>query len=358
MKITEENLSEELRVLYVAMTRAREKLIMLCSYNDAKKELQKFQNTELPVASELLQNSHSSADWIVMTALRRKEAEKIGMESELLPVKTEDEPWDISLVDASRMNILRNVSLQDEHTESADPEKVSEIGEMMEWQYPYEDVKDIPSKLTATELKGNFTEEETHEEAEELSILKRFSRPPQKPDFSFKPKKLTAAQRGTATHLVMQFADYSKCLTTDGVREEIKRLVAIRNLTEEQAAAIRPEIISSFFNSHEGQLILTADKVWRELKFSTLVDSGMISGYGKGEQILLQGVVDCCVEKDGKLIVIDFKTDYVTKETVRERAEFYRGQLDAYSIAMKKIMNKPVSETVLYFLSAGISVTL
>ena len=169
---------------------------------------------------------------------------------------------------------------------------------------------------------------------------------------------LTPAQRGTAAHMVMQYADYAKCGTVRGVKEEIERLCRMDILTRQQADAVKPDLIAGFFASRPGRLVLGADRLHRELKFSLLVDSEEIPGFAAGEKVLLQGVVDCCVEKNGRLTVIDFKTDRVTDATLPERAGYYAGQLAVYALAVSRLFKLPVERKLLYFLTAGKTVEL
>ena len=117
--------------------------------------------------------------------------------------------------------------------------------------------------------------------------------------------------------------------------------------------------IGKLFASELGKRILGADSIQREFKFSLLCDAGQIFGSAAGEQLLLQGVVDCCIEEKGQLTVIDYKTDRVkTAEEIAQRARHYTIQLQSYAAAMERICGKPVKECVLYFLNAGKAVSL
>ncbi|MBQ6755742.1 MAG: helicase-exonuclease AddAB subunit AddA [Oscillospiraceae bacterium] len=349
-----EALSEEMRVLYVAMTRAREKLIMLATYSDAKKIVDKYVSIPLPASALVLEGAKSFAEWIICAALHRPEAESIRFGNTTIPCSDGD-TWDIRLVRES--DVYSDEA--DEMVYASDKlssDDVRELSERLSWHYDHTESQSLPSKITATELKGTSLISETHEDAGELNAPHRYLNPPTRPEFTGK-RGLTAAQIGTAHHLVMQYCDYKKCSTLEGVKSEIARLRAIGNLSEEEANAVDPNVILGFFNSDIGKELVGADKIWRELKFSTLVPSDRV--FGKGDDdILLQGVVDCMFEKGGALIVIDFKTDSVTDESAKKRAGEYRGQLDAYSYAMEKIMHRKVERRVLFFLRKGISVSL
>lgn len=356
-KLRGELLSEELRVLYVAMTRAREKLIMVASYTDAARELTRMMNTPLPAPAEVLLGAKSMADWILIPALRRPESDELRLGAPNVPCDTQGPPWLVRYVTPER--------LADEAAAGESPEgnrtplPVSrELREKLEYVYPWLDRAQMPSKVTATELKGTYATQEAAEEAAELASPEPPEsappvKPPARPAFMEGRRGLTAAQKGTATHIVMQFADFSKCLTPAGAAGEVERLRVFGTITDEQAAAVRPRLISDFFASEPGKLILGAEKLWRELKFSLLMDSADLPGFAPGEKVLFQGVVDCCAEQNGELTVIDFKTDHVTDATLPEHAAYYKGQLDAYALAMERVLGKPVRRRILCFLTAG-----
>ena len=126
-------------------------------------------------------------------------------------------------------------------------------------------------------------------------------------------------------------------------------------LTRRQAEAVSAEKIYRFFASDTGAIVRGADDVKREFKFLLLVPAKEFYEDCGDEKILLQGVVDCCAEKDGKLTIIDYKTDYVDENSIAEKIELYRGQLGVYERAMSEICGKPVARRVIYFFSKGIA---
>lgn len=355
-KLRQEAMSEELRVLYVAMTRAREKLIMLASYRDAESSLEKLMDTPLPVPSGVSSTASCLADWIMMTALSRPESGAVRFGRPAIPTAAEGRAWDVRLVRPALKGDGGSQEPRSGETAGEVP-FTAEFAERLEYVYPYASATSMPSKLTATELKGTFMTKETAEEAEILGIAQE-EKPPRTPPFMEGRRGLTAAERGTATHTVMQFADFEKCRTVSGAAEEIERLRAMGTITAEEAAAVSPRVISGFFQGKAGKIILGAEKLRRELKFSILVDSGEIAGLEAGEKVLLQGVVDCCAEDGDGLTVIDFKTDYVTPETAPERAAFYSGQVETYALALERILKKPVRRKILSFLTAGIDIEI
>jgi ATP-dependent helicase/nuclease subunit A len=131
-----------------------------------------------------------------------------------------------------------------------------------------------------------------------------------------------------------------------------------RFITHEQANAVKPEKILRLFQTDLGRRILNAGKVRREFKYSVLAPGRIVDPAWGEEKILFQGVVDCCLEEADCLTVIDFKTDRVTLQTMAERAQAYRPQLDAYAYALERITGKPVREKYLYFFETARAVLM
>ena len=158
----------------------------------------------------------------------------------------------------------------------------------------------------------------------------------------------------------MQYIDFERAGTEEQVKAEIARLVAGAYITPEQGEAVDPAKIAAFFRSPLGRQLLAAPRLEREYKFSILVPAGdYYPGLGAEEEVLLQGVVDCWFqEADGTVTVIDFKTDWVNRDSLHTRAEQYRPQLEAYTRALSAAIGQPVTRRVVWFFSAGEGVTL
>jgi ATP-dependent helicase/nuclease subunit A len=177
------------------------------------------------------------------------------------------------------------------------------------------------------------------------------------PELDAGERPLRAAERGVATHLFLQHMDLAKGRSRAGLREELQRLREARFLTERECEAVNISAVERLFASELGTRMLEAKELLREFRFSLLLDARRLYPEAEGEELLLQGVVDCClIEPDG-LVIIDYKTDRVkTDEEIAERAAHYRGQLTAYSEALRRILGKPVKRCVLFFLVPGKSV--
>jgi len=352
-RLTSELMAEELRVLYVAMTRAREKLIITMTFGDAQRELEKFAKVaQLPVPPQILRDVKSMAGWLLLPALMRPETAAL-VDGETGTQRGGDE-WDIRLVGAPAG---RGRVTTPEETETqvvpASPEDVETLKKRFTFVYPHGTATGLPSKLTVTELKGRQIDFEMAFDAEVRApapaTAPRFTF--ERPDFIVKDKRLTPAERGTALHLAMQYIDYNECTSDDGVAGELRRLADMGFITAEQAEAVDASKITRFFKSDLGRRVLHATTVQREFKFSLLYPAERFFEGGGDDEILLQGVIDCFFEEDGGLTVIDFKTDYVTPDTLAEKAEQYAPQIEAYADALERMTGLRVTGRVIYFFS-------
>jgi ATP-dependent helicase/nuclease subunit A len=167
-------------------------------------------------------------------------------------------------------------------------------------------------------------------------------------------RPLSAAERGVATHLLLQYMDFDRGRSRAGIKAEIERLRDAAFLSPREAEAVNVSAVERLFASALGARMLAAREPLREFRFSLLLDAAELYPGAEGEELLLQGVVDCCLEEDGELVVIDYKTDAVRSEAqIAERRALYTPQLRAYAAALERIFSKRVKECVLYFLAAG-----
>lgn len=339
--------SEELRILYVAMTRAKDRLIMTYYSKRLLAELAAL-NSQLtmPLSDEACAGVNNPGKWILMAALCRTEAGPLHVLTGGNDVSfVQDMPWLITYSDLSFVVEQERVRKEDTKSSvSVDPRSL----ELLQCGYSGWKISNVPSKLTATQLKGRIQDEEASEQAAEVYS-------PPKLHFrkaAFSPKQLTAAEKGTATHLFLQFAKYDNCLNLADIQRELDRLVREEFLSREQALAVRSDQVLQFFCSELGRWLVSQKELRREFKFSLLEDAGQFYQEAAGETVMLQGVVDCFVlEKDG-ITILDFKTDLI-QNNLEARAEYYRPQITAYAGALSKIFEKPVKKRILYFFSAG-----
>ena len=325
-----EDQSEEMRLLYVALTRARERLFVVASCASAEKLLEKAADAARPpIAPETLAGAASYVSWLLCAALADgQEHFKIRVcRGEELPVPASEQSEPVPV----------------------DPAASRELRRRLGFVYPHPAAVELPSKVTATELKGRY---ERDPDAQELLKPRAYSF--RMPVLGQGERALTATEKGVATHLVLQYMDFSKAASRAGIKSEVERLCAARFLSEREARAVNLSAIERLFRSELGRRMLACAKPLREFRFSLLLDADRLYPGAAGEQLLLQGVVDCCLEEDGELVIIDYKTDAVrTEEEIAARAALYRGQLMAYAEALSRIFQKPVKEGVLFFLTPG-----
>ncbi|WP_302496011.1 helicase-exonuclease AddAB subunit AddA [uncultured Flavonifractor sp.] len=358
-QLEREMMAEELRLLYVAMTRAKEKLILSVALTGGGKDLEKLAgDAGDPVDPQVLLACQSVGQWVLLHALCRPEAGALRRAAgqDVAVLDTSFGPaWDIRFVDGMPLAQTPPRRWIAPQRGPEEEEAGEDLTDLLRWTYPHEAEVDIPSKLTATQLKGRALDEEAAEEAPRPARSLSFGRP----RFAAEEMGLTAAQRGTALHQVLQYIDFEKAETVEGVQAEIARLVEEQYITPQQGEAVDPAPIAAFFRSDLGQELLSSVSLRREFKFSILEPaSRYYPQAGEGEQVLLQGVVDCWFETLEGITVVDFKTDRVTKRTVAERAEHYRPQLEAYSRALAEITGKQVIRRVLWFFALNQSVDL
>ena len=350
--------AEELRVLYVAMTRAKEKLVMVHTQANAGGRVADLMAlSDCPVLPEAVDSGKCMGDWIMLPLLQRSEAGALrafaGQNSEGR-FFTEETPWTVCVHDGLQFAAPVQQSDAAEEERAPQREELPADFAALSYRYPYAEQTAFPAKLTATQLKGRAIDEEISENTTLPPRLRNLC----KPKFLAGKTALTGTERGTALHLVMQDLDFFCEPNEQSVREQIEKLRAQRKLTDEQANAVDVRAIVRFLRSDLAARIRKSKQVEREYRFSLLRPVRDFSSLDADDSVLLQGVVDCFFEEDGELVVVDFKTDHVSRAQLDERAEHYRPQLEAYSMALTRVMGKKVKDKVLYFFSAGEEVRL
>lgn len=348
-KMIAESLSEEMRVLYVAMTRPRDRLIMTYASKNLENTLSDIE-LRMDLSDPLLMTGDVDCPgkWILMSALLRPEA---GAFFSLggYPVQTHASApaWLIRVVEAP--DPTASVTGEALLPKKTLPERtLSILEEALTFRYAHSLATKAPSKQTATQLKGR---EKDKEAAENTQEVEKYARSWRKPSFTGADRSGTAY--GSVLHTVMEYIRYDACSGIEGVNAEIKRLVNERYISPKQGEMVDAGKIADFFATDLGTRLRSSKNILREFKFSILDDGSRYSDGMEGEKVLLQGVVDCAlVESDG-ITVIDFKTDRVTDDTLPVTVEHYRPQVVAYADAMARIYQMPVKSTQLYFFSLG-----
>ena len=357
LRLQRESKAEEMRILYVAMTRAKEKLIAVDCLRRGKKRVADLAAVAgVPTPPEAVAAGRCLGDWLLLPLLCTAQGAALCRWAEVSsPALTaEDGGWQIHLWDdlAQAGAPRRQAADAAEETEAAAQQPFDPAP--LEWCYGHEKAALTPGKVTATQLKGRAVDEELSEGAPTRQRAVQL----EKPRFLQETTGLTAAEKGTAVHAVMQYIDFSLPATAEAVAGEVERLRQRRLLTAAQAEAVDCGMVARFLASPLAERIRSADRVWREYRFALLTDAALYDPDVADEELLLQGVVDCAFETEKGLVVVDFKTDRITPEQQPQRAEHYRPQLEAYALALGRVLGKPVSERILYFFNTNSTVDL
>ncbi len=330
-----EMLSEEMRLLYVALTRAKERLFISAALKDPEATMEKLRlGLSSPMAPQRLAAASAPIQWLISAALADKgQTMQLGVHQ-----------------CSEHFESVREESL--EH--AALPGLLAELESKLSFVYPHKEAELLPSKVTATELKAYAAADE-----DALSIAPANAARLRMPDFAGEDKPLSGTEKGIATHLVLQYIDFSKTGSMEEIKAEISRLEAAHFISPREAKAVDAEAVFKLFSSDLGQKLKGTGQLHREFKFSLLWNAGDIFSQGGDEEVLLQGVVDCCIEDEDGLCIVDYKTDNVhSREEISQRTATYSSQLAAYAAALERIFKKPVKECALYFIRPGVSVIL
>ena len=355
LRLQRESKSEEMRILYVAMTRAQEKMIAVDCMRKARKRVADLAGVAgVPTPPESVAAGRCLGDWVLLPLLCTAPGAKLCQWAEVTPpeLTAEDGGWQVYLWE----NPTSAAQAAVEDGALADlPEEADFDPAPLEWSYDHPCATVTPGKVTATQLKGRAIDEEIAQGAPTRRRAVLF----EKPKFLREVTGLTAAEKGTAVHAVMQYIDFRTPPTADAVAGEVEKLARRRLLTAQQAAAVDCAMVARFLSSPLAERIRQAKQVWREYRFTLLTDAALYDPAAAGEELMLQGVVDCAFETaEGGLVVVDFKTDGITAEQQAQRAENYRAQLEAYALALEQVLEKEVTEKVLYFFHTNSAVKL
>ena len=340
-----EQISEEMRLLYVALTRAREKLIITFTEKKLKGKLLALKrkiSSGGSISPKAVLSCRSFSDWILLCMLEHKggiELRKIAAFNGAV-IYSDGEDINITITDTD--SVLGEELREPEFTHTADDRIVSRITSNIEYSYPNSALCRLPSKLTVTEI----VREETNSD-----VLLSW------PAF-MASQGMTGAQRGEALHKFMQFADYRKASIS--ASSEIERLSSERFISTEEAKVIDSTKVDAFFNSELAKRILSSENVLREYKFMSRIHADEyaedIDEEFADTEITIQGIADCIFEEDGELILLDYKTDYVKTEA--ELVKKYGKQLELYSKAIGGILEMNVKESIIYSFSLGKEIIL
>ncbi|MDR3311111.1 MAG: UvrD-helicase domain-containing protein [Oscillospiraceae bacterium] len=345
LRLREEALSEELRLLYVAMTRAREKLIMTSVLSGARSKAEKLAPfAGNPVPAFALSGRSDVASCIMLALLGTPDGAPL-----LGGACDTPETFAVSLISRNEAGVTPRAARTDAPGEAyALPPEPEPLG------YAFADSVNLPSKLTYSELRGRLRAAEVTDDAELRAAPVRTAR--RVPRFA-ENAAVSGAERGTAIHEAFRLIDYSRCTDRGGVFAELERLGAsglpgFALISEDDRAKI-----AAFFECETGKAAIRAyggGKLLREFKFSLLRPARELFDTAAADEILFQGVVDLAFFGDGGLTIADFKSDRIRSDAqLGEKTEYYSLQIREYAYAMRRITKLPVARAGLFFLDAG-----
>ncbi|WP_314001202.1 UvrD-helicase domain-containing protein [uncultured Paenibacillus sp.] len=428
-----ETLAEEMRVLYVAMTRPKEKMFLLGTVADADKAVDRWSGVAEAVATAGRLPDHQAAsarrflDWIMPLVVRRGAPlqQSIGEAAETVNAGGDgadnddgygggqddghgDVHGEAAAVKGWRFGVAPAALLGVEAAATSEPDKSAEaairerlgaieaavplpgtpaagtVEERLSWRYPLQAATAVAAKTSVTEMKRIIAEAQHEADAEryEEAVTEWTSanRPPlagsrsspgdgsytfrlRRPRF-MERKALTAAEKGTVSHLVMQSIPVGGPKDEESIRAFVEGMVGRLLLTPAQAEAVDTASIAAFFAGELGSRLAGAMWVKRELPFSCTLPAGRVHRAAaadpsvSGEPVFIQGVVDCLFEDERGLVLLDYKTDRIYMKDWEQTAERHRFQLELYAEAVGRILGRPVTECHVFFFDGGQSVRL
>lgn len=343
-KMATESLSEEMRVLYVAMTRARDRLIMTYAAQKIADDLQEVAlRTDFDGGRLLCKDAICMGDWILIAAMGKTEAGEFhALGGKPLQTNSSEFLWKIRIAEAPVVSHLKTAQ---QESERKLPDGIAnKLKQALAFEYAHIAATVAPSKQTATDRKGRFKDAEAAEKAQERSVPARDWRKP-----TFLKQRVDGRTYGNAIHAAMQYLKYEQCGSRDRILGELDRLVQEGFLRQEQRELVNVDLLFNFFASPIGCKLRSGVPYLREFKFSVLDNGSNYAEALAGEQVLLQGVVDCAILEQDGITIVDFKTDYVTEETLHNVTERYRPQLETYAEALHRIYEMPIKKKCLYY---------
>ena len=375
-----EMLAEEMRVLYVALTRAKEKLYLLATVKDLQKSKDKWSRQKDCLEWLLPEYDRASGatflDWIGPALVRHRDCEILSQAdadvSGLLSdgIRNHSSRWKVSRFSADEVASFEKtkeegtLALMD-FVEQGIPVPVSTdakmiVKEQLSWKYENSEAAVHRSKQSVSEIKR---QQELFNEGSGTELQSKFTKPLfTRPRF-MQEKALTPAERGTAMHMVMQHIDLSRPINDLSLQSLLEQMVEKELLSTEQMEVIDREAIVEFFQSELGCRLLASKNVRREIPFSVSLQAKEVYAdwnSSQDEQVLVQGIIDCLFEDECGLVLLDYKTDTITdrfkegfekaKPTLQDR---YQVQIQLYAKAVEQILKKPIAEKYLFFFDGG-----
>lgn len=372
-QLRDENLGEELRVLYVALTRAKEKLILTGLIDRLDKKLSDYAallgRRKEKLSYSMLSRAACYWDWILPALARHSSMENLYDQFEIYhgqaPYGQEDArfvlrlvPVDDLMVQQIQQNVQREVQrekLEAKMWEYPGEEEIYQtLTERFSYQYPFDIQQQIPAKITVSELKrqgqsADFESEPMYFEPDVIPLVPEF--------IQKKEEDLTGASRGTAYHRVVECLDYARIDSVEQIEEQMDEWVRDKKLSQAERASVRGTDIYALVCSDLGRRMAEAaaqGRLHREQPFVILQSADCINPHWNSEDmVLIQGIMDAWFQEGDQLVLVDYKTDFVLAGEERTLIERYQIQLDSYAEALERMTGRKVGRKVIYSFCLG-----
>lgn len=349
-KLDMDNLGEELRVLYVAMTRAKEKLIMTGTDRYLEKKMEKWSMVpwnETMIPYTVLSSANSYLDWILMSLSRQTASIELR---------------EILLEDLVGHQVLRQMKkrVSKDTLKHLDPSLVwdgafaEELRASLEYQYPGQEETTLYTKVSVSELKRQSQLESEQEQQEPPYIPKFLQSEEMAAETRNQEERMAyGARRGSAFHRLLELLDFTAVNSFQSLDHQIKCLVEQEKITAEAVETVSGKVIWNFLCSPLGQRIRLAQQqgtCHKEQQFVMGIPAREMKLADSDELVLVQGIIDVYLEEGDHLILIDYKTDRVEEGEEQKLADRYRIQLEYYQRALEQMTGKTVAEKIIYSL--------
>lgn len=334
-----ESISEEMRVLYVALTRAKEKLIITGiekdlqkSIESKEKELQIYESEDnSKINPKILESYKSYLDWIELVYLKNKIKNSdifefnVVSKTEILNQTVESE--------TERKDVLKDIA-----NKKVSKENMEKIKNILEWEYKYKDSTEMPSELSVSKIK-----ELSKDTEEKIGITLK------KPNFLIEKTELTPAEKGTIMHLCLQKLNYKEEYNLEKLKNMVNNLVNKEIILPKEAESVNYNKILAFLSSNIWKEMQTAKVVEQEKAFYLNLKANEIYQNNAEDEILVQGIIDLYyITNNDELVLVDYKTDYVENNNEQSLKDKYNIQLEIYKKALEESLNRKVDKVYIY----------
>ena len=363
-KLLEENLSEEMRILYVALTRAKEKIYVTGIKKDFEKNKEKmsdlvdiYKKENGKINPILIKKYKNYIDWILLVYMYNFENTKEIMKVNTL--KRREILKDLKTEEEEKIDIFK---LLEENSKNVTDEEILELKNKLIFEYKFKGLSDIPTKESVTNIVHKnvgkevnlINEEEPLEAKEDFEEENEITFPKPKFLIGTEEEKISSAKRGTLIHLCMKNLQFGREYNLDDVKELINDLEARKIITDKEKESINPWVILKFTKSNIWKELKEAKEYHKEEPFYINIPANEVIESTLDENILVQGIIDLYyVTKDDELVLLDYKTDFINEGEEKILIDRHKPQLMLYKRALESGINKKVDKIYIYSTKLG-----